>query len=82
MDTILNFLHGWTSCELHQLKDLGVVKSIEINCDPNQNEQCFIHEQFFVDHLKQVICKCGKKAPIEKPNPNSFAESVNMIDFK
>jgi hypothetical protein len=44
-----------------------------------QGDPCFIHEMFYVNHISQKQCDCGKKSEVIESDRNLFAETVNIL---
>jgi hypothetical protein len=47
----------------------------------NPKEPCFIHSSFFVHHIQQEVCHCGKKSPLIEFDQNLFAETINVVQM-
>ena len=47
----------------------------------NPKVPCFIHASFFVHHIQQERCACGKQGSNIDFDQNLFAETINMIQM-
>ena len=74
-DHILSLIHCWISAfELNTASkendnlligtDSNLIsKYKEMKCNFS-GDQCFVHKMFFVKHIFQEVCECGKKSGI------------------
>ena len=53
----------------------------DAKCD-NDGQPCMVHQMFFIHHLQQKICECGKKGAVVEFDRNLFAETINVIQLK